>query len=88
MKTDTRIQAEVAKRLHDYQDASRIEGKPTSSLKSGRLRVGIAKVRTHVYWPQNLCTVQPGSKPSTYDNLTNEQCILEESEVSQQEKIL
>ena len=70
-------------------------GKPTSSLKSGRLRVGIAKVRTHVYWPQNLCTVQPGSKPSTYDDLTNEQwmqgvlmCILEESKVSKREKIL
>ena len=89
LKTDSRMQAEVTKRLLDYQDASRIEGKPTSSLKSGRFRAGIAKGRTHVYWPQNLCTVQPGSKQPTNDDLTNEQwvqgilmCILEELEVS------
>ena len=50
LKTDSRIQAEVAKKLHDYQGASRIKGKPTSSLKSGRFRAGAAKIRTHVNW--------------------------------------
>ena len=61
LKSDSRIQAEVAKRLHDYQDASRIEGKPTS-LKSGRFRAGVSKIKVRVNWPQDMCTVQPDSK--------------------------
>ena len=59
LKTDSKIQAEVARRLPDYQDASRIEGKPTS-LKSGRSRASVSKIKVHVNWPQDMCTVQPG----------------------------
>ena len=66
LKTDSSIQAEVTKRLHD---ASRIEGKPTSSMKSGRSRAGV--IKTNVNWPQDFRTVQPGSKQATYDDLTN-----------------
>ena len=75
LKTDLRIQAEVAKRLHDYQDASWIEGKPPSSLKSGTFTAGVAKIRTHVNWAQDLCTMQPGSIHPTYDDLPNKQWV-------------
>ena len=84
----------MAKRLHEYQDASRIGGKPTS-LKSGRIRAGVSKIKIHVNWPQDMCTVQPDSKQPTYDELTQEQwvqgvllCILEEPETVKRDKML
>ena len=88
LRSDSKIQAEVAKRLNDYQNVSRGEiGKPTSSLKSGRFRAGVAKVKSHVNWPQDFCVIQIGSKQPTYDELTNEQwvqgflyCVLEEKD--------
>ena len=94
LKSDSKIQAEVAKRLNSYQDASWIEGKPTS-LKSGRFRAGVSKLKIHVNWPQDMCTVQPGSKQPTYDELIQEKCvqgvllcILEESEIGKRDKML
>ena len=47
LKSDSKIQAEVAKRLNEYQDASQIEDKSTS-LKSGRFRAGVSKIKIHV----------------------------------------
>ena len=47
LKTDSHIQA-VARHLHEYQNASRTDGlgKPLATLKSGRYRAGITKIRT------------------------------------------
>ena len=88
LKSDSKIQAEVARRLNDYQNVSRGEiGKPASSLKSGRFRAGVAKIKSHVNWPQDFCVIQSGSKQPTYDDLSNEQwvqgflfCMLEEKD--------
>ena len=64
-------------------------------MKSGRFRAGVAKIKVHVHWPQDMCTVQPGSKQPTYDDLTQEQwvqgvllCIPEESEAAKRDKML
>ena len=59
--TDSIIQAEVARCQYEYQDTSRNEGKPTFSLTSGRLGAGIARMKNHVKWPQEFCSVQAGS---------------------------
>ena len=88
LKSDSKIQAEVARLLTDYQNALRGEiGKPASSLKSGRFRAGVAKIKSHVNWPQDFCVIQIGSKQPTYDDLSNEQwvqgflfCMLEEKD--------
>ena len=42
VKTDMKVQAEVEKRMQQYQNASRTDysGRPTSTLKSGRYRAG------------------------------------------------
>ena len=58
-KMDSRIQAEVARRLHEYQNASRTDGlgKPLAALKSGRYRAGATKIKTQVNWPQDFCSV-------------------------------
>ena len=47
LKSESRIQAEVERHLQDYQHTSRTEttGKPVQSLKSGRYRAGVAKIR-------------------------------------------
>ena len=75
LKSDLRIQAEVECCLQDYQQTSRTEtaGKPVQSLKSGRFRAGVAKIRKHINWPQDFCSAALGSKQPTYDALTNEQ---------------
>ena len=97
LKTDSRIQAEVARRLHEYQNASRTDGigKPLATLKSGRYRAGVTKIRTQVNWPQDFCSVPIGSKQPTYDELSNDQwvqgflfCILEEKDQNIRESML
>ena len=97
LKTDSRIQAEVARRLHEYQNASRVDGsgKPLATLKSGRYRAGVAKIKTQVNWPQDFCSVPVGSKQSTYDELSNDQwvqgfllCMLEEKDQKLRESML
>ena len=58
LKSDSKIQAEVARRLTEYQNTSRGEiGKPASSLKSVRFRAGVAKIKSHVNWPQDFCAI-------------------------------
>ena len=97
LKTDSRIQAEVERRLQDYQQTSRVDiaGKPVQSLKSGRFRAGVAKIKNHVNWPQDFCSVMSGSKQPTYDELSNEQwiqgflfCILDEQSTQVRENML
>ena len=97
LKSDSRIQAEVERRLQDYQQTSRTEtaGKPVQSLKSGRYRAGFAKICKHINWPQDFCSVASGSKQPTYDELTNEQwmqgflfCVLDEEEHKIRENML
>ena len=97
LKSDSRIQAEVERRLQDYQQTSRTEtaGKPVQSLKSGRYRAGVAKIHKHINWPQDFCSVASGNKQPTYDELTNEQwmqgflfCILEEGNSKIRENML
>ena len=90
VKTDMWVQAEVEKRMQQYQNASRTDysGRPTSTLKLGRYRAGVTKIKVPINWPQHLCTVPLGSKQPLYDDMSNEQwvqgiplCILEESSV-------
>ena len=96
LESDSRIQLEVAKPLNDYQNASRWElGKPTTVLKSGRYRVGVSKVKIHVNWPQDFCSVLGSAKQPTYDELSCEQwvqgflyCILEEKDQNRREHML
>ena len=90
LKSDVQIQAEVAKRLHQYDHLSRTEqgfkGKSTDAiLKSGRYRAGIHKVRRSISWPQDFCTTVNGKQP-TYDDLSALQwmqgfiyCVLDEN---------
>ena len=97
VKTDMRVQAEVEKRMQQYQNASRYDysGRPTSTLKSGRYRAGVTKIKVPINWPQDLCTVPSGSKQPLYDDMSNEQwvqgmllCILEESSVENKNHML
>ena len=97
VKTDMRVQAEVEKRMQQYQNASRTDysGRPTSTLKSGRYRAGVTKIKVPINWPQDLCTVPSGSKQPLYDDMSNEQwvqgmllCILKESSVENKDYML
>ena len=47
LKANSKIQAEVDRRLQEYHNASRSEfsGKPNTVLKSGRFRTGVARVK-------------------------------------------
>ena len=77
LKTDARIQAEVVRHLHEYQNTSKTDGigKPLVTLKSGRYQADITKIRTQVNWPQDFCSVLTGSKQPTYDDLSNDQWV-------------
>ena len=77
VKTDMRVQAEVEKRMQQYQNASHTDysGRPTSTLKSGRYRAGVTKITVPINWPQDLCTVPSGSKQPLYDDMSNEQWV-------------
>ena len=97
VKTDMRVQAEVEKRMQQYQNASRADysGRSTSTLKSGRYRAGVKKIKVPINWPQDLRTVPSGSKQPLYDDMSNEQwvqgmllCILEESSVEKKDYML
>ena len=50
--SDDKIQAEVQRRLHQYDHTSRLEakGKAVDALKSGRLRPGVHKVKKGPQW--------------------------------------
>ena len=76
LKEDARVQAEVERRLQEYQDISQTEftGRPTSQ-KSGRYRVGVTKVKVQTNWPHNFCTVPVDTKQPVYDDMSNEQCV-------------
>ena len=97
LKTDSHIQAEVAKHLHEYQNASSTDGigKPLATLKSGRYQAGVTKIRTQVNWPQDFCSVPIGSKQPPSDELSNHQwvqgflfCKLEEKDQNIRESML
>ena len=97
LKGDSKIQAEVDKRLRTYQNASRTDfhGKSNTVIKSGRYRAGIAKIKNPISWPQDYCTVNVGNKQPTYDEMSLEQwvqgmifCILEQSDSKSKENML
>ena len=96
LKSDFKIQAEVARQLNEYQNTSRGDiDKPASSSKSGHFRTGVAKIKSHVNWPQDFCVIQFGSKQPTYDKLISEQwvqgflfCILDEKDNSIRKNML
>ena len=50
LKSNSKIQAEVDRRLQEYHNASRSEfsGKPNTVLKSGRFRTGVENENEHV----------------------------------------
>ena len=72
LKGDSHIQAEIRKRLHEYDYTSRLEhrGRFTDALKSGRFCTGSHKVRHIISWPQDFCTILAGGKQPTYDELS------------------
>ena len=87
LKSDSRVQAEVDRRLREYQNISRgdSQGKPNTVLKSGRFRSGVSKVKVPISWPQDYCYVLVVQKQPAYDELSLEQwfqgllyCILEQ----------
>ena len=88
LKHNSRVQAEVDKRLRHYKDMARDEDIGTSNkLKSGRYRLGDQKVKKHVYWPHEFCAVGDNLKIPTYKDINVYQwiqgfsrCILEESD--------
>ena len=97
LRSDDKIQAEVQRRLHQYDHTSRLEakGKAADALKSGRFRPGVHKVKKFVNWPQDYCTVLGGNKQPTYDELNSFQwsqgyiqCVLEETDSSVKENML
>ena len=97
LRSDDKIQAEVQRRLHQYDHTSRLEakGKAVDALKSGRFRPGVHKVKKFVNWPQDYCTVLGGNKQPTYDELNSFQrsqgyiqCVLEETDSSVKENML
>ena len=86
LKSDSRIQLEVARRLDEYQNASRVEiGKPTTVLKSGRYRAGVSKVKIHVNWPQDFCSV-PGNSNSNWTFIALNLPKQEDSKAQQNKK--
>ena len=97
LKSDSRVQAEVDKRLREYQHMSRgdSQGKPNTALKSGRFRSGVSKVKVPISWPQDYCSVLVGQKQPTYDELSLEQwfqgllyCVLEQDSNTTRENML
>ena len=88
LKHDSRVQAEVDKRLRHYEDMARDEDTGTSiRLKSGRYRLGDQKVKKHIHWPHEFCAVGDNLKMPTYADINVYQwvqgfarCILEESD--------
>ena len=97
LHSDDKIQAEVQRRLHQYDHTSRLEakGKAVDALKSGPFRPGVHKVRKFVNWPQDYCTVLNGSKQPTCDELHSFQwsqgyiqCVLQETDNVVKENML
>ena len=97
LKTNSKIQAEVDRRLQEYQNASRSElfGKPNTVLNSGRFRTGVAHVKNQICWPQDFCTVVIGTKQPTYDETNLEQwvqgfmyCILDQTDNKIRENVM
>ena len=88
LREDSRIQAEVDKRLRQYQNVSREEPAGTSSkFKSGRYRLGDQRVRHMVHWLHEFCTVNENFKMPAYEDINIYQwvqgfahCILEEND--------
>ena len=88
LKHDSRVQAEVDRRLRQYEDMAREEDSGTSNkLKSGRYRLGDQKVKKHVHWPHEFCAVGDNLKMPTYEDINVYQwvqgfsrCALEESD--------
>ena len=97
LRSDEKIQAEVQRRLHQYDNVSRLEsrGKVHDFLKSGRYRQGVHRVKKIVHWPQDHCSVPYGSKQPMYDDLNVLQwsqgfiqCVLDESNDKIKENML
>ena len=99
LRSDGRIQAEVQRRLHQYDRTSRTSN-PTKckavdvNLKSGRYRAGVHKVHKVINWPHDFCTVLNGKQP-IYDDLNVYQwaqgyvfCILDEQNNQIRENML
>ena len=78
LRSDGPTQAEVQRRLHQYDRTSRTSN-PTKgkvvdvNLKSGRYRAGVHKVHKAINWPHDFCTVLNG-KQLAYDDLNIYQC--------------
>ena len=70
LKHDSRVQAEVDKRLRHYEDMARDGDTGTSNrLKSGRYRLGDQKVKKHIHWPHEFCAVGDNLKMPTYEDI-------------------
>ena len=72
LRSDDRIQMEVQRKLHQYDQMSRMDlkGKNSEHFKSGRYRPGYQRVKKIIMWPQDQCTVVGGSRQPTYDDLS------------------
>ena len=88
LRDDSRVQAEVDRRLRQYQNLNREELTGTSNkFKSGRYRLGDQRVRHMVHWPHEFCTVNESFKMPTYEDINIYQwvqgfahCILQETD--------
>ena len=88
LKGDSEIQAEVDRQLRQYDDWNREDIKGGSTkIKSGRYRLGDQRVRHHVNWPHEFCSVRDNLKMPTYEDISVFQwvqgfarCVLEETD--------
>ena len=72
LKVDAHVQAEVERRLQEYEALYRTEftGRLTSR-KSGHYRVAVTKVKVQTNWPYDICTVPVGTKQPVYHDMSS-----------------
>ena len=88
LRNDSDIQDQVDRRLRHYHQVNRDEATGTSTnLKSGRYRLGDQRVKKHVLWPHEFCSVGENFKMPSYEEINIyqwvqgfSQCILEQKD--------
>ena len=83
LKSAQNLQAQVAARVKELQEASKCKGNivsftpgPSTKLKSGRFRGSEALVTKQILWPQELCYNGPARKLVSYDDLSPQQFVV------------
>ena len=87
LRNDSEIQAQVDRLLRHYDQVNRDEATGTSTnLKSGRYRLGDQRVKKHVLWPHEFCSVGENFKMPSYEEINIYQWVQDFSRCILQEK--